>query len=73
MAQYAHNLYFESSAMILTLITLGSSFFETRAKADFRRHKELMDLAPQDALGGTWRDTGRDSRGTGRSGRHRRD
>ncbi|MBO4312343.1 MAG: heavy metal translocating P-type ATPase, partial [Desulfovibrionaceae bacterium] len=45
----AMNLYFESAAMILTLITLGK-FFEARAK---RRTSEaiarLMDLAPKTA------------------------
>ena len=49
-AQYAHNLYFESSAMILTLITLGE-FLETRAKARTSDAiKKLMDLAPKTAL-----------------------
>lgn len=49
-AQYAHDLYFESSAMILTLITLGE-FLETRAKARTSDAiKKLMDLAPKTAL-----------------------
>jgi Cu+-exporting ATPase len=48
--QYAHDLYFESSAMILTLITLGE-FLETRAKARTSDAiKKLMDLAPKTAL-----------------------
>ncbi len=46
---YAHDLYFESAGMILTLVTLGK-FFETRAK---RKTGEaiaaLMDLRPQTA------------------------
>ncbi|MDR3175060.1 MAG: heavy metal translocating P-type ATPase [Desulfovibrio sp.] len=46
---YAANLYFDSAAMILTLITLGK-FFEARAK---RKTSEaitkLMDLAPKTA------------------------
>ena len=49
-AHYSENLYFESAAMILTLITLGK-FLETRAK---RRTgdavRELMDLSPKTAL-----------------------
>ncbi|UNC93289.1 heavy metal translocating P-type ATPase [Candidatus Contubernalis alkaliaceticus] len=48
--QYSMNLYFESAAMILTLITLGK-FFEIRAK---RRTSDaitkLINLAPQKAL-----------------------
>lgn len=46
---YAGNLYFESAAMILTLITLGK-FLETRAKdktGDAIR--KLMDLSPKTA------------------------
>ena len=46
---YAHDLYFESAGMILTLVTLGK-FFEARAK---RKTGEaiaaLMDLRPQTA------------------------
>lgn len=47
---YAHNLYFDSAAMILALITLGK-YFESRAK-----HKttdaisQLMSLVPEKAL-----------------------
>ena len=48
--QYAMDLYFESAAMILTLITLGK-FLESRSK---RRTSDainkLMDLAPKTAL-----------------------
>ncbi len=47
---YSENLYFESSAMILTLITFGK-FLETRAK---RRTgdavRQLMDLSPKSAV-----------------------
>ncbi len=32
-AKYAHNLYFDSAAMILTLITVGK-YFEARAKRE---------------------------------------
>ena len=48
-AHYADNLYFESAAMILTLITLGK-FLETRAKGKTGDaiHK-LMDLSPKTA------------------------
>ena len=46
---FAHDLYFESAGMILTLVTLGK-FFEARAK---RKTGEaiaaLMDLRPQTA------------------------
>lgn len=47
--RYSENLYFESAAMILTLITLGK-YLETRAK---RRTgdalRQLMDLSPKSA------------------------
>lgn len=46
---YRHNLYFESAAMILTLITLGK-FFEKRSKGQTKKSLEsLMDLAPKKA------------------------
>ena len=46
-AKYAHNLYFESAAMILTLVTLGK-FLETRAKGKTGDAiKALMDLRPK--------------------------
>lgn len=46
---YRHNLYFESSAMILTLITLGK-YFEARSKGETKASlKNLMDLAPEKA------------------------
>ena len=48
-AHYAGNLYFESAAMILTLITLGK-FLETRAKGKTGEAiRKLMDLSPKTA------------------------
>ena len=48
-AFYSENLYFESAAMILTLITLGK-FLETRAKGKTGDAiKALMDLRPETA------------------------
>ena len=47
--QYSKNLYFESAAMILTLITLGK-FLETRAKGKTGDAiRALMDLSPKSA------------------------
>ncbi len=47
---YRENLYFESAAMILTLITLGK-FLETRAKGKTGDAiKALMDLSPKTAI-----------------------
>ena len=47
---YRHNLYFESAAMILTLVTLGK-FLETRAKGKTGDAiRALMDLRPKTAL-----------------------
>lgn len=46
---YSANLYFESAAMILTLITLGK-FLETRAKGKTGDAiRQLMDLSPKTA------------------------
>ena len=46
---YSSNLYFESAAMILTLITLGK-FLETRAKGKTGDAiRKLMDLSPKSA------------------------
>ena len=48
--RYRENLYFESAAMILTLITLGK-FLETRAKGKTGDAiRQLMDLSPKTAL-----------------------
>ncbi len=47
--RYYHDLYFESAAMILTLITVGK-FLETRAKGKTTDAiRKLMDLAPKTA------------------------
>ncbi len=47
---YSENLYFESAAMILTLITLGK-FLETRAKGKTGDAiRALMDLRPESAV-----------------------
>lgn len=47
---YSMNLYFESAAMILTLITLGK-YFEARAKEKTTDSiAKLVDLAPKTAL-----------------------
>ena len=46
---YAMDLYFESAAMILTLITLGK-YLETRSKGKTGEAiQKLMDLAPKTA------------------------
>lgn len=47
---YRHNLYFESSAMILTLITLGK-YFEARSKGETKASlKNLIDLSPDKSI-----------------------
>lgn len=47
--QYAHSLYFESSAMILTLVTVGK-YLEARSKAKTSDALgKLIDLAPKTA------------------------
>lgn len=49
-ASYSMNLYFESAAMILTLITFGK-FLETRAKGKTGDAiRQLMDLSPKTAI-----------------------
>ena len=49
-ALYRQNLYFESAAMILTLITIGK-FLETRAKGKTGDAiRQLMDLQPKTAI-----------------------
>ncbi|MBS5282141.1 MAG: heavy metal translocating P-type ATPase, partial [Butyricicoccus pullicaecorum] len=48
--QYMHDLYFESAAKILTLVTLGK-YFETRAKKKTGEAiSKLMDLRPKTAV-----------------------
>ena len=52
--ELAHQLYFESASMILTLVTLGK-YFETKSKGKTGEAiAALMDLSPQTAL--VWRD-----------------
>lgn len=47
--QYAHDLYFESSAMIVTLVTVGK-YLESRSKAKTGSALDkLVDLAPKTA------------------------
>ena len=49
-AEYAHEFYFESAAMILTLITVGK-LLETKSKGRTTDAlKSLMDLAPKTAV-----------------------
>lgn len=49
LGHYSENLYFESAAMILTLITLGK-YLETRAKGKTGDAiRKLMDLSPKSA------------------------
>lgn len=48
--KHLHDLYFESSAMILTLITLGK-YFEAKSKMKTTEAiSKLMNLAPKEAL-----------------------
>lgn len=48
--RYAHNLYFDGAAMILTLVTLGK-YFEARAKSRTTDAiGKLMQLAPANAM-----------------------
>lgn len=48
--QYGHDLYFESAAVILSLITLGK-YLEARAKGKTSEAiTKLMDLAPDEAI-----------------------
>ena len=49
-SRYSKNLYFESAAMILTLITIGK-FLETRAKGRTGDAiRQLIDLSPKNAV-----------------------
>lgn len=49
-AKYAHNLYFDSAAMILTLITVGK-YFEARAKKRTTNAiSKLLELVPDKAI-----------------------
>jgi len=48
--ELAHNLYFESAAMILTLVTLGK-FLEARSKGKTTEAiRKLLDLGPKKAI-----------------------
>lgn len=48
--QYAHDLYFESAAMIVTLVTVGK-YLETRSKSKTSGALDkLVDLAPKTAV-----------------------
>ena len=48
--QYSHDLYFESSAMIVTLVTVGK-YLESRSKAKTSSALDkLVDLAPKTAV-----------------------
>ena len=47
---YLHDLYFESAAMILTLITLGKTLEALSKKRTGAAIETLMDLAPKTAL-----------------------
>ncbi|MFR0733430.1 MAG: hypothetical protein ACLSHU_03785 [Oscillospiraceae bacterium] len=70
MEHYRENLYFESAAMILTLITLGK-FLETRAKGKTGDAiRQLMDLAPKTATRSARRTGDRNPRRPGPGGRH---
>lgn len=48
--EYAHNLYFESAAMILVLITVGKMLEEYAKGKTSDAVKALMDLAPEKAI-----------------------
>ncbi len=49
-AHYIHDIYFETAAMILTLVTLGK-YFETRKKKKTGEAlKKLMDLTPKTSV-----------------------
>ena len=47
---FAHNLYFEGSAMILTLVSLGKYFEKLSKKRTTRAVEKMMDLAPKTAV-----------------------
>jgi Cu+-exporting ATPase len=48
--EHAHNLYFESAGMILTLVTVGKTLEERAKGKTDRALKALMDLSPKSAL-----------------------
>ncbi len=47
---YTHNLYFESAAMILTLVSLGKYFEGLAKKRTTKAVEKMMDLAPKKAI-----------------------
>ena len=47
---YQHNLYFDSAAMILTLVSLGKYLEGLSKKKTTKAIEDLMDLAPKKAL-----------------------
>lgn len=48
-SEYRHNLYFESAAMILTLVSLGKYLEGLSKKKTTKAIEELMSLVPQEA------------------------
>lgn len=46
-AHYVHDIYFESAAMILTLVTLGKYFETKKKKKTGEALRKLMDLTPK--------------------------
>ncbi len=49
-AHYIHDIYFESAAMILTLVTLGKYFETKKKKKTGEALKKLMDLTPKTSI-----------------------
>lgn len=49
-AHYIHDIYFESAAMILTLVTLGKYFETKKKKKTGEALKKLMDLTPKTSV-----------------------
>lgn len=49
-AHYIHDIYFESAAMILTLVTLGKYFETKKKKKTGEALKRLMDLTPKTSI-----------------------
>jgi len=49
-AAYVHDIYFESAAMILTLVTLGKYFESKKKKQTGEALKKLMDLTPKTSV-----------------------
>lgn len=49
-SEYLHNLYFESAAMILTLVSFGKYLEQLSKRKTTQAISKLMDLAPKKAL-----------------------